>query len=118
MATDPSVWATGIEELLRVYSPVTMARITVEDTTVGGCPVHAGDRVLLHFGAANRDPAVFPTPIPSCSTVRPTATSPSAPASTGAPAHGTAETSVSAGRRRSMTKPGNPSAATWSMRSK
>jgi cytochrome P450 len=57
---EPDLWPTAIEELLRVYAPVTMARIAAEDTEVGGCPVHAGDRVLLPFSLANRDPAVFP----------------------------------------------------------
>ncbi|MBV8949904.1 MAG: cytochrome P450 [Actinobacteria bacterium] len=52
----------AIEELLRAYSPVTMARVATVDTNIGGCPVRAGDRVLLNFPAANRDPEVFPEP--------------------------------------------------------
>jgi hypothetical protein len=47
------------EEVLRFYSPVTMARQVVADTDVGGCPVRTGEQVLLTFPAANRDPAVF-----------------------------------------------------------
>jgi cytochrome P450 len=50
----------AIEELLRAYSPVTMARIVTEDLEYNGCPMHAGDRVLMNFPAANRDPAAFP----------------------------------------------------------
>jgi cytochrome P450 len=36
-----------------------MARIAVEDVELHGCPVRAGDRVLLNFAAANRDPDMF-----------------------------------------------------------
>ena len=50
---------TAIEELLRAYSPVTMGRIVAEDVEVAGCPMKAGDRVLLNFPAANRDPDAF-----------------------------------------------------------
>jgi cytochrome P450 len=31
----------------------------VKDTEIGGCPIKAGNMVLLSFPAANRDPAVF-----------------------------------------------------------
>ena len=62
LVAEPDLIPTAIEEFLRVYSPVTMARIVKEDTTVGDCPMHAGDRVLLSFPAANRDPAVFEAP--------------------------------------------------------
>ena len=59
---DPDLWPSAIEELLRAYSPVTMARIVTEDTEYAGCPMHEGDRVLMPFPAANRDPAVFEDP--------------------------------------------------------
>lgn len=62
MATDPTVWDTAIEELLRAYAPVTMAREVTKDVEFRGCPMHAGDKVLLSFPAANRDPAVFDDP--------------------------------------------------------
>ena len=48
-----------MEELLRAYSPVTMARIVREPIDVGGVRMEAGDRVLMSFPAANRDPAAF-----------------------------------------------------------
>ena len=57
---DPELWLTGVEELLRAYAPVTMAREVMVDTEVLGCPMHAGDPMLLPFPAANRDPEVFP----------------------------------------------------------
>ena len=62
LADDPSLIPTAVEELLRAYSPVTMARIVTSDTTVDGCPMQAGDRVLLSFAAANRDAEAFADP--------------------------------------------------------
>ncbi len=56
---DDPLWVMATEEVLRFYSPVTMARQVVADTELGGCPVHRGDQVLLTFPAANRDPAAF-----------------------------------------------------------
>ena len=53
---------TAVEEFLRAYSPVTMAREVAADTEVSGCPFQAGEMVLLSFPAANRDPAMFDAP--------------------------------------------------------
>jgi len=60
MVSEPELLPTAIEELLRMYAPVTMARIVSQDAEIGGCPVKQGDSVLLPFPAANRDPEVFP----------------------------------------------------------
>jgi cytochrome P450 len=62
LVAHPEMIPTAVEELLRAYSPVTMARIVTSDVEVGGCPMHEGDRVLLNFPAANRDPDAFPHP--------------------------------------------------------
>jgi cytochrome P450 len=62
LAADPGLMATAVEELLRAYAPVTMAREVNADTEVAGCPMHAGDKVLLSFPAANRDPEAFDRP--------------------------------------------------------
>jgi cytochrome P450 len=59
---DDLLWNTATEEVLRYYAPVTMARKVVGDTEIGGCPVHAGDQMLLTFPAANHDPAAFENP--------------------------------------------------------
>ncbi|MGA0893128.1 MAG: cytochrome P450 [Ilumatobacteraceae bacterium] len=59
---DPGLWPTAVEELLRAYAPVTMARLVSRDTEFEGCPMHAGDRVLMAFPAANRDPRQFDRP--------------------------------------------------------
>jgi len=60
LVAEPALLPTAIEELLRAYSPVTMARIVASDVEFEGCPMREGDRVLLSFAAANRDPAAFP----------------------------------------------------------
>jgi cytochrome P450 len=62
LADDPALLPVAVEEFLRAYSPVTMARIVTEDVEVAGCPMHAGDRVLMNFPAANRDPDAFENP--------------------------------------------------------
>jgi cytochrome P450 len=59
LVADPALMDTAVEELLRAYSPVTMARIVTEDVEVNGCPMKQGDKLLLNFPAANRDPSVF-----------------------------------------------------------
>lgn len=56
---DPGVQPFAIEEFLRFYAPVTMARLIAEDTEFGGCPMKKGEWTLLPFPAANRDPEVF-----------------------------------------------------------
>ena len=60
LIAEPELMPTAIEELLRAYSPVTMAREVMKDTVISGCPVKSGNMVLLSFPAANRDPAMFP----------------------------------------------------------
>ena len=59
---EPELLDTAIEEFLRFYSPVTMAREVLDDVEAVGCPMHAGDKVLMSFPAANRDPAHFDDP--------------------------------------------------------
>jgi hypothetical protein len=59
---EPDLLPTAVEELLRAYSPVTMARVVTEDVKMNGVTLHPGDRVLMNFPGANRDPDVFPDP--------------------------------------------------------
>jgi len=59
LAAEPELMGRAVEELLRAYAPVTMARLVAEDTELGGRRMSAGDWVLLPFPAANRDPEVF-----------------------------------------------------------
>lgn len=62
LVDEPELLPTAIEELLRAYAPVTMARLVREDVDWHGCPMKAEEFVLLPFPAANRDPAVFENP--------------------------------------------------------
>jgi cytochrome P450 len=62
MVSEPEVMPLAVEELLRAYSPVTMARVVTEDVDFRGCPMKAGDKVLMNFPAANRDPEAFEEP--------------------------------------------------------
>jgi cytochrome P450 len=60
LASEPELMPTAVEEFLRAYAPVTMARLVADDFEFHGCPMHEGDWVLLPFPAANRDPGAFP----------------------------------------------------------
>ncbi len=60
LANDPSLMTTAIEEFLRVYAPVTMARLVAQDHDFHGCPMKKDEWVLLPFPAANLDPAEVP----------------------------------------------------------
>lgn len=60
LADDPDLMPTAIEEFLRAYAPVTMARLVSQDFEFEGCPFKEGDWLLLPFPAANRDPEMFP----------------------------------------------------------
>jgi cytochrome P450 len=62
LVTEPALIPAAIEEFLRAYAPVTMARRIKNDTVVGGCPYKAGEMVLLPFPAANRDPGLIADP--------------------------------------------------------
>ena len=59
LAKDPEVMLFAVEEFLRAYAPVTMARLVAQDHDFHGCPMKADEWVLLPFPAANRDPAFF-----------------------------------------------------------
>jgi cytochrome P450 len=59
LAAEPALLPTAIEEMLRAYAPVTMARIVARDHDFHGCPMKKDEWVLLPFPAANRDPAMF-----------------------------------------------------------
>lgn len=60
LVDEPELVPTAVEELLRAYAPVTMAREVMQDTEINGCPIKAGNMVLLSFPSANRDPSIFP----------------------------------------------------------
>ncbi len=62
LVAEPDLIPTATEEFLRAYSPVYIGRIATRDTEVGGCPVSAGEWVLLGYPGANRDPEAFDAP--------------------------------------------------------
>jgi cytochrome P450 len=58
--SDAEAQARAMEESLRLRPPVMLiARGCVADTEVDGCPVHAGERVIVGTASANRDERVF-----------------------------------------------------------
>lgn len=60
---DPTLLDKAIEEFLRFFSPTqALARTVAEDNEILGCPMAKGDRVLLAWSSANRDPEQFENP--------------------------------------------------------
>jgi cytochrome P450 len=59
LVADPGLLASAMEEFLRAYAPVTMARLVKQDMHWHGVDMKAEDWILLAFPAANRDPAQF-----------------------------------------------------------
>jgi cytochrome P450 len=59
LVNEPELMDVAVEEFLRFYAPVTMARLVAKDHDFNGCPMKKDDWVLLGFPAANRDPEVF-----------------------------------------------------------
>jgi cytochrome P450 len=55
----PQLLPTAMEEFLRAYAPVTMARLVRSDMHFSGADMKADDWILLSYPAANRDPAQF-----------------------------------------------------------
>lgn len=62
LVDDQARLPAAIEELLRAYAPVTMARMVTRDAEWHGCAMKADDWILLSFPAANRDPDMFDDP--------------------------------------------------------
>ena len=57
------VTPTAVDEIVRVASPVTFMRRTVtHDLTLSGHDFKEDDKLILFYGAANRDPKVFEDP--------------------------------------------------------
>jgi cytochrome P450 len=60
---NPALIPGAIEELLRIFTPTqNFGRSVTTDTELEGCPIKAGEKVLIGYGAANFDPDVFPEP--------------------------------------------------------
>lgn len=63
LITDRTLVDSVIDETLRLHPPVwNMARTIAEETEVRGTKMCPGEKVMLAYGAANRDPDRFPDP--------------------------------------------------------
>ena len=63
LQADNSLLTNAVHEITRVVSPVIyMRRTATRDTEVGGQRIAEGEKVIMYYGAANRDAAMFPDP--------------------------------------------------------
>jgi pimeloyl-[acyl-carrier protein] synthase len=59
----PELLPNAVEEFLRIEAPIQFSpRLAAEDVESRGRTIRRGDVVMLHLGAANRDPERFPEP--------------------------------------------------------
>ncbi|UUU36195.1 cytochrome P450 [Streptomyces sp. CA-210063] len=60
---DAGLLPRAVDEMMRLISPLDlMPRVALEDVEVGGLLIRAGEGVVVANGAANRDPAEYPSP--------------------------------------------------------
>ena len=60
---NPGLIKGTIEEMIRFDPPVILSgRVTEQEISIKGCPVHARESVTTHLTAANRDPAANSDP--------------------------------------------------------
>lgn len=60
---EPALLPSAIDEMLRWVTPVMQFRRTAtRDTRVGDREIREGDKLVMYYGAANRDPEVFADP--------------------------------------------------------
>jgi cholest-4-en-3-one 26-monooxygenase len=60
---DPSLWDSGVEEMLRWGSSIhNFRRTATQDTEIRGVPIAQGDKVVIYYASANRDEDVFADP--------------------------------------------------------
>ena len=63
LRADPSLYPSAVEEMLRWGSSIhNFRRTATRDTELGGKLIKAGDKVVIYYLAANRDPEVFTDP--------------------------------------------------------
>lgn len=63
LSKDSEAIELAIDEFLRMESPIQgLARTTTQEVVLGGQTIPAGEKLLLCYGAANRDPNEFPDP--------------------------------------------------------
>ena len=60
LRSNPELLPLAVEEMLRFTSPVThMAREATEDVEIRGQRIRAGEKIVMLYGAANRDAEIF-----------------------------------------------------------
>lgn len=59
LVAHPELLPSAVEEFLRAYAPVSMARLVKDDFEFQGCRMKKDDWIFLSFPAANRDPKAF-----------------------------------------------------------
>jgi cholest-4-en-3-one 26-monooxygenase len=60
---DPSLVPSAVEEALRMFPAFAHFRRTAtEDTEIGGCPIHKGDKVVMWYVSSNRDEDTYRDP--------------------------------------------------------
>ncbi len=63
LLADASLMPNMVHEAIRMVSPVIyMRRTATTDAEIGGQSIAKGEKVVMYYGAANRDPAVFENP--------------------------------------------------------
>ncbi|MEI7593437.1 MAG: cytochrome P450 [Actinomycetes bacterium] len=63
LRSQPEAMTTAVDEMLRWGSSIhNFRRTATRDTELGGKVIKAGDKVVIYYLAANRDPEVFPNP--------------------------------------------------------
>ena len=63
LLANPDLFPNFVHESIRMVSPVTyMRRTATTDTQLGDQPIAEGDKVVMYYAAANRDPAKFADP--------------------------------------------------------
>ena len=57
---DPNLWTSAVDEFVRFSSPgAYLARTVTQEVEIGGCPMKPGEKILISWAAANRDPRKF-----------------------------------------------------------
>ena len=63
LQADGSLLTNAVHEITRMVSPVIyMRRTATRDTEIEGQRIAEGEKVIMYYGAANRDPKMFPDP--------------------------------------------------------
>jgi cytochrome P450 len=60
---DDALLSRAVDEFVRFDPPVPLAgRTLTEDVELRGCPMQKGDRIMLNWAGASRDPEIFENP--------------------------------------------------------